>query len=99
MCENAIINNGKFELSILPEVTYENIPGVLDRLLDFGFNAEAVKAHIIRARAHEFTVSSDSELQINLDGEPLQSHRFHFRVLDKAVRLHLPADTDIVMRD
>ena len=95
MCEHAIINNGQFELSILPEVTYDDIPRVLDRLLEFGFNGDALQAQVIRARAHEFTVSSDSTLQINLDGEPLQSKQFHFRVLNRAVLLHLPPDTDI----
>ena len=96
MCEQALINNGRFELSILPEVTYEHIPDVLGKLLEFGFSAEVVESHLIRARANEFTVSSDSELQINLDGEPLQSHQFHFRVLAGAIRLHLPADADIL---
>jgi lipid kinase YegS len=96
MCEHAIINNGQFELSILPEVTYDDIPRVLDRLLEFGFSGDALQAQVIRARAHEFTVSSDSTLQINLDGEPLQSNLFHFRVRNRAVLLHLPPDTDII---
>lgn len=96
MCENAIINNGLFELSILPELTYEDIPEVLTSLLEFGFSSEIVEVHIVRAQAHEFTVRSDTPLQINLDGEPLQSNSFHFQVLNKAIRLHLPTDTDII---
>lgn len=96
MCEHAIINNGKFELSILPEVTYDDIPDVLVNLLDLGFGSEVVEAHMVRAQAHEFTVQSETPLQINLDGEPLQSTRFHFRVLNDAIRLHLPPETDII---
>ncbi len=96
MCEHAIINNGKFELSILPEITYDDIPDVLVNLLDFGFSSEVVEAHMVRAQAHEFTVHSETPLQINLDGEPLQSTRFHFEVLNHAIGLHLPPGTDIV---
>ena len=59
MCEHAIINNGKFELSILPEITYADIPNVLVNLLDFGFGSEVVEAHMVRAQAHEFTVRSE----------------------------------------
>ena len=96
MCEHAIINNGKFELSILPEITYDVIPDVLANLLEFGFGSEVVEAHMVRAQAHEFTVRSETPLQINLDGEPLQSQHFHFEVLNGAIRLHLPAHTDII---
>ena len=98
MCEHALIDNGHFDLSILPEVTVEQIPGVLKILVDHGFSAKALEAHIIRARAHEFTVRSETPLQINLDGEPLQSNSFRFEVINRAIRLHLPADTDILSR-
>lgn len=96
MCEHAVINNGKFELSILPEITYDVIPEVLVNLLDYGFGSEVVEAHMVRAQAHEFTIRSETPLQINLDGEPLQSRVFHFEVLNRVLRLHLPADTDIL---
>lgn len=96
MCEHAVINNGKFELSILPEITYDVIPEVLVNLLDYGFGSEVVEAHMVRAQAHEFTIRSETPLQINLDGEPLQSRVFHFEVLNRALRLHLPGDTDIL---
>jgi lipid kinase YegS len=98
MCEHALINNGKFELSILPEITYDDVPDVLANLLDFGFGSEVVEAHMVRAQAHEFTVRSETPLQINLDGEPLQSRSFHFEVISQSLRLHLPANTDIVLR-
>jgi lipid kinase YegS len=96
MCEHAVINNGKFELSILPEITYDVIPDVLVNLLDFGFGSEVVEAHMVRAQSHEFTVRSETPLQINLDGEPLQSRSFHFKILNQVLRLHLPRDNDIV---
>ncbi len=96
MCEHAIINNGKFELSILPEITVDNIPDVLVNLLELGFGSKVVETHMVRAQAHEFTVHSETPLQINLDGEPLQSTRFHFEVLNRAIGLHLPPGTDIV---
>jgi lipid kinase YegS len=99
MCEHALINNGRFELSILPEVKVEDIPGVLTNLLDFGFSAELLEQHVIRARAQEFTVSSDAELQINLDGEPLHSRHFHFQVLNGAIGLHLPAEAAILGKE
>ena len=98
MCEHALIDNGHFDLSILPDVTVEQIPDVLRSLVKFGFSAEALKAQIIRARAHTFTIRSETPLQINLDGEPMQSDRFDFEVVDKAIHLHLPADTDILER-
>jgi lipid kinase YegS len=96
MCEFAVINNGRFELSILPEMTYEDIPNVMENLLNFGFGSEVVEAQMVRAQAHEFTVSSETPLQINLDGEPLQSTQFHFQVLSQVLRLHLPANVDII---
>jgi lipid kinase YegS len=96
MCENALIDNGHFDLSILPEVTRDQIPEVLRKLVEMGFNEQALKTHIITARAHEFTIRSEAPLQINLDGEPLQDNSFHFEVLNRAIRLHLPEDTDIL---
>jgi lipid kinase YegS len=96
MCENALLDNGKFELSILPEVTRDDIPAVLGRLVEHGFSAEMVETHIIRAQAHEFSVSSATPLQINLDGEPLESNRFDFEVLEAALLLHLPAGSPVL---
>lgn len=97
--EHAYIDNGLFDLSILPEVTVEHIPDVLRTLLDLGFSAEALDSHMIRARAHAFSVRSETPLQINLDGEPLQSTHFEFEVLDQAIGLHLPPDTDILQKN
>ena len=96
MCEHACIDNGYFDLTILPEVRIEQLPEVLSVLMEKGFGAQALEAHLVRARAHSFAIHSETPLQINLDGEPLQSDRFEFEVMDRAIRLHLPPDTDIL---
>lgn len=94
MCPDALIDDGLLDLSILRDVTTEEIPKVMTDMLVRGMGAR--EAAVVHARLTSLTVSSDRPLQINLDGEPLQSSEFHFRVNPAGLDLHLPSGAEVL---
>ncbi len=94
MCPDALINDELLDLSILPDVTSEELPRVMADMLVRGMGAR--ETALVQARVSELTVSSEQLLQINLDGEPLQGRSFHFELRPAALRLRLPPDASVL---
>jgi lipid kinase YegS len=94
LCPDALIDDGQLDLSIVPELSGE-VMGALRTLFSDGKHA-ALEQVAVRARLREMWIEAAQPMTLNLDGEPLQAHRFHVRCVPGRVRIHLPADTPLV---
>lgn len=88
LCPDAKLNDGLLDVGILPEVEPAELHSVLNRLLRDGF--AAIESIAVRARVPWLELHTDSELHLNLDGEPITSANFRLEVVPSAVRVHLP---------
>ncbi|TJZ73789.1 lipid kinase YegS [Chitiniphilus eburneus] len=89
LCPQALLDDGLLDLRIL--AGGELLPALLERLLA-GEEAE----RMIGARLPWLTLETPSEIQLNLDGEPLAGTRFRIEALPAALRMRLPADSPLL---
>lgn len=89
LCPEARLDDGLLELIIMPELPPSaSVPDALADLLREGFGA--IQRNGVRARLPWLEIDASESLQINLDGEPIETERVRFDVLAGAVRFHLP---------
>ncbi|NNJ14622.1 lipid kinase YegS [Pseudomonas putida CSV86] len=93
LCPEAVVDDGLLDISILPAP--QEVVGTLRDLLAGGLGLDSM---FVRARLPWVEVKGSQGLDINLDGEPLQGDNLRFRVLPKALRLHLPANSPLLSR-
>lgn len=91
LCPQAQVDDGLLDISILPAP--QEVVGTLRSLLTDGLGLENM---FVRARLPWVEIKSSQGLDINLDGEPLQSDSLRFEVLASALRVHLPADSPLL---
>lgn len=91
LCPQAQVDDGLLDISILPAP--QEVVGTLRSLLSDGLGLENM---FVRARLPWVEIKSSQGLDINLDGEPLQSDSLRFEVLASALRVHLPADSPLL---
>lgn len=96
VCPRATIDDGLLEVAILPEPPEEERLPQLGALLRGGF--AALEPQVISARVPELRATVPSGLHLNLDGEPMEGTRFHFRIRRRALHLVLPPDTPLLCR-
>jgi lipid kinase YegS len=88
LCPEARLNDGLFDVRLLPQMPSEEIPNVLGAVLREGL--DAVRRTLAGARVPWLEVETDESFQINLDGEPIADTRFRFEVLPRRLRMKLP---------
>lgn len=88
LCPDAKLNDGLLDVGILPEVQRTELPNVLDQLLHQGFSA--IERVAVRARVPWLELQAESDLHLNLDGEPITAKQFRIEAQSAAVRAHLP---------
>ncbi len=88
LCPDAKLNDGLLDVGILPEVERTELPNVLNQLLREGF--KAIERVAVRARVPWLELNSESELHLNLDGEPVAASHFRIEARRAAMRVHLP---------
>lgn len=93
LCPQARVDDGLLDISILPAP--QELLGTLRSLLSDGLGLENM---FVRARLPWVELKSSQGLDINLDGEPLQSESLRFEVLPGALRVHLPPDSPLLSR-
>lgn len=88
LCPDALIDDGLLDLSVVPELSGE-VGATVRTLLTQGQHA-ALERVAVRARLRSVEIDAESELTLNLDGEPVSSHHFRIDCVPARVRMHLP---------
>lgn len=91
LCPSALVNDGRLNLSLVPaELDFSAmVPLVTDRSL------EQVEGVIYRPFT-ELELESDTDITVNLDGEPTVLSRAHVEVLPRALDLCLPRGSSVL---
>lgn len=90
---NAKINDGLLDVVYLKNFAPEAVAQVIREILDPSIDGDYVQ----RFRAPWIEWSSDVEMPINLDGEPIFSKSIRFEVLPGAIRLVLPPECPLIL--
>lgn len=94
LCPQATINDGLLDVCIVPAPA--DTVGTLGTLLSGGLLG--VEAVSVSARVAWLEVEAPESIDINLDGEPFSGERLRFEARPGALRLHLPADSPLLLR-
>ena len=89
----ARMDDGLLDVSILPAP--QEVVGTLRELMNNGWGLDAM---FVRARLPWVDIKVAQGLYINLDGEPLEGDDLHFKALPKALRVHLPMNSPLVVQ-
>ncbi|WP_263141726.1 lipid kinase YegS [Pseudomonas sp. RIT-PI-AD] len=92
LCPDALVDDGLLDLCIVPAPA--DVVGTLGTLLSGG--VRGVDTVALRARVPWIEVEAPEGLDINLDGEPLESQRLRFAIRPKALRVHLPMGSPLL---
>jgi lipid kinase YegS len=92
LCPDALADDGLLDVCIVPAA--QDVVGTLATLLSGGING--LQSVAIGARVPWLEVEAAEGLDLNLDGEPLESRGLRFRAVAAALRLHLPADSPLL---
>ncbi|MDG2966212.1 lipid kinase YegS [Pseudomonas extremaustralis] len=93
LCPEALADDGLLDVSILPAP--QEVVGTLRELMNNGWGLDAM---FVRARLPWVDIKVAQGLYINLDGEPLEGDDLHFKALPKALRVHLPVNSPLVVQ-
>ena len=92
LCPQAQVDDGLLDVCIVP--ASQDVVGTLGTLLSGGIlGLEAVS---VSARLPWLEVEAPEGLDINLDGEPLESRHLHFAARPGALRVHLPDSSPLL---
>jgi lipid kinase YegS len=83
LCPEALIDDGLFDLMILPELNHAARFDAFSNLLREG--AASLRTILVTARSSWIEYESEDELNINLDGEPLLLKRFRVECRKRAL--------------
>jgi lipid kinase YegS len=94
LCPEALVDDGLLDVRVLPRLPADEIPVAFRALLNEG--TEGIRRSLVSARVAWLEIEADEPLQINLDGEPIESTRFRFDVMPQRLVLKLPADCPLL---
>ena len=92
LCPGAMADDGLLDISILPAP--QEVVGTLRTLMTDG----GMDSLFVRARLPWVEIKVAEGLYINLDGEPLKGDDLRFAALPKALRVHLPVNSPLVVQ-
>ena len=93
LCPGALADDGLLDISILPAP--QEVVGTLLTLMSDGWGLDNM---FVRARLPWVEIKVAEGLYINLDGEPLKGDDLRFAALPKALRVHLPVGSPLVVQ-
>jgi len=88
LCPDARIDDGLLDVTVVPDLSGE-VGATVRSLLTEGQHA-ALERIAARAQLRWVEIESPRALNLNLDGEPVQSHHFRIDCVPGRVRMHLP---------
>ncbi len=92
LCPQACVNDGLLDICIVPAP--QDVVGTLGTLLSGGIlGLESVS---IKARLPWIEIEAPEGLDLNLDGEPLESKALRFNARPGALRVHLPPGSPLL---
>ena len=91
LCPGAVVDDGLLDISILPAP--QEVVGTLLTLMSDG----GLDNMFVRERLPWVEIKVADGLYINLDGEPLKGDDLRFVALPKALRVHLPVGSPLVV--
>lgn len=95
LCPQASVNDGLLDICIIPAP--QDVVGTLGTLLSGGIlGLESVS---IKARLPWIEIEAPEGLDLNLDGEPLESKALRFNARPAALRVHLPPGSPLLGMD
>jgi lipid kinase YegS len=83
LCPEALIDDGLFDLMVLPQLNHAARLDAFSKLLHEG--AASLRTILVTARSSWIEYESEDELNINLDGEPLLLKRFRVECRKRAL--------------
>lgn len=95
LCPDALINDGLLDVAILP-AQMDLLAGVRELFDSEARQAPEQEGMFVRARLSSLQVKTPSPMNLNLDGEPVQSTEFNITVIHDRLKLHLPADSPLL---
>lgn len=98
MCPDALLNDGLMDIVLLPEHSSEELKQQnvgLGTLITEGASGVAERLSV-RSRSHWLQLESTDKFALNLDGEPIQAHRFRIDCVSRRLRMHLPDDSPLL---
>jgi lipid kinase YegS len=95
LCPDALIDDGLLDLMILPELDHAARLNAFSHLLRDG--AAGIRAEQVTARSSWIEYESDTDLNVNLDGEPALLKRFRVECRPRALPVRL-GDSPLLSR-
>lgn len=92
LCPQARVNDGLLDVCIVPAAV--DVVGTLGTLLSGGLNG--LQSVSLSARLAWLEVEAPEGLDLNLDGEPMDSRQLRFVALPAALRVHLPENSPLL---
>lgn len=92
LCPQARVNDGLLDVCIVPAAA--DVVGTLGTLLSGGING--LQSVALSARVAWLEVEAPEGLDLNLDGEPMDSRKLRFMALPAALRVHLPENSPLL---
>ncbi|MDP3845483.1 MAG: lipid kinase YegS [Pseudomonas sp.] len=92
LCPQARVNDGLLDVCIVPAPA--DVVGTLGTLLSGGING--LQSVALSARLPWLEIEAPEGLDMNLDGEPMESSRLRFAAMPAALRVHLPVDSPLL---
>ena len=92
LCPQARVNDGLLDICIVPAAA--DVVGTLGTLLSGGING--LQSVALSARLPWLEVEAPEGLDLNLDGEPMESRKLRFAAMPAALRVHLPENSPLL---
>ncbi|HUE94871.1 lipid kinase YegS [Pseudomonas sp.] len=93
LCPQARVNDGLLDIFIVPAAA--DVVGTLGRLLSSGING--LQSVALSTRLPWLEIEAPQGLDLNLDGEPMESRKLRFAALPAALRVHLPENSPLLV--